>query len=43
MVGTHPLGYMPTLGFERFSNPELAVTNVRHRDPKLVGLPFVEQ
>lgn len=42
-MGTHPLGYMPTLGFDRFANPEFAVTNVRHSNPKLVGLPAVDQ
>lgn len=42
-VGTQPLGYMPSLGVERRADPELAVTDVRHVDPKWVGpWPFTK-
>lgn len=42
-VGTHPLGYMPSLGLNRFAEPEVAVTDVRHFEPKWVGpWPFTK-
>lgn len=42
-MGTHPLGYMPSLGLNRFAEPEVAVTDVRHFEPKWVGpWPFTK-